>query len=164
MDVYRQAVLHRTAEYTVTFLESAEIPDASHVAGSVILEPGSPVVWFTYPGAWFDIGRFHLADGTFTGTYANILTPVVMGDDDWNTTDLFLDVWAGADGEVAILDDAEFQTAREMGWVDEPTAAMALETATTLANSARVGEWPPDHVTDWPLERALYRMDGLRSG
>src|SRR4051794_37728926 len=75
-EVFRQIVVAETGSYVVTLLESAPLRKAVRVAGRVVLEPGAPVVWITYPGRWHDLGRFHLADGTFTGVYANVLTPV----------------------------------------------------------------------------------------
>src|SRR5690606_29230280 len=111
------------------------------VNGQVILEPGSPVVWFTFPRAWHDIGRFHRADGEFTGYYANILTPVVLEPGRWETTDLFLDVWVGRDGTTTILDEAEFDDAVAAGSIDEATAARARSEADELARRARAGDW-----------------------
>ncbi|NIP82533.1 MAG: DUF402 domain-containing protein, partial [Gemmatimonadetes bacterium] len=72
----------------------------------VVLDTGAPAVWFTFPGAWHDIGRFHTRSGTYTGAYANILTPVQFLDErTWETTDLFLDVFVGLDGTVHLLDE-----------------------------------------------------------
>jgi len=152
--VFHQRVVEETDEYVVTLLESAELKGPVEVEGRTVLEPGSPIVWFTYPGRWYDIGRFHLRDGSFTGIYANILTPVRMEPGRWETTDLFLDVWKGADGVVRVLDEAEFQDAVEQGWIDSATATAAREHAETLALAARQGVWPPDHVEAWTLERA----------
>src|SRR5690606_7960062 len=117
-----------------------------------------PVVWFTFPDAWFDIGRFHRADGRFTGYYANILTPVAITPGRWETTDLFLDVWLGRDGRVAILDEPEFADAVTAGWIDEATAARARSMAGALARGARAGTWPPPVVDGWPLDRARARV------
>ena len=65
------------------------------VDGTVILAPGAPVIWFTMPGAWHDIGVFHLENGAPTGIYANVLTPVRFdGPTSWSTTDLYLDVFS----------------------------------------------------------------------
>jgi predicted RNA-binding protein associated with RNAse of E/G family len=152
--VFRQRVLEEAGEYVVTYLEAAPLARPVEVGGRVVLEPGAPVVWFTYPGRWYDVGLFHLADGRFTGTYANILTPVRMEGERWDTTDLLLDVWVGAGGEVAVLDEAEFAEAVERGWIDAATAAAAREHAETLALAARQGVWPPEHVRGWSLERA----------
>lgn len=160
--VFRQRLVEDTGEYIVTYLESTELPEPVRVGGRAVLEPGAPAVWFTYPGRWYDIGRFHLADGTFTGCYANILTPVEMDGLEWRTTDLCLDVWAGADGRVELLDEEAFETAVEEGWIDGETEAAARETAETLLLLARQGEWPPEHVREWTLERAA--LSARRAG
>ncbi|HEX8360342.1 MAG TPA: hypothetical protein VF613_09550, partial [Longimicrobium sp.] len=70
--VFRQQVLEDDGSCVVTFLEVAELPKPVRAGERVILEPGAPVVWFTFRGLWHDIGRFHLRDGTFTGFYANV--------------------------------------------------------------------------------------------
>jgi predicted RNA-binding protein associated with RNAse of E/G family len=153
-EVFHQLAVARSEEYVVTLLESAPLSRPVVVEGRTVLEPGAPVVWFTYPGRWYDIGRFHLRDGTFTGLYANILTPVQMHGERWETTDLFLDVWKGVDGRVTVLDEAEFAEAVERGWIDPATATVAREHAESLALAARQGVWPEDHVAAWDLERA----------
>lgn len=152
-EVFRQRLVEDAGEYVVTYLPAAAIEKPIVVRGATILEPGSPVVWFTYPGRWYDIGRFHLADGTFTGCYANILTPVEMDGRTWSTTDLCLDLWSPSDGEVQVLDEQEFAEAVEAGWIDTATATAARETAETLALLGRQGRWPPEHVGEWTLQR-----------
>jgi len=125
------------------------------VGGSVVLEDGSPVLWFTFPGRWHDIGLFHTADGVFTGTYANILTPVrFLGADTWETTDLFLDVWMDVEGRPALLDDDEFETALREGSLDAATARRARAEAERILRAIGDGAWPPPPVPGWSLERA----------
>ena len=154
VQLFRQHLVHEDPEVLVTLLESAELPGPMIVDGRTVLEPGSPVVWFTFPGRWYDIGRFHRADGTFSGYYANILTPVEIAGRDWSTTDLFLDVWSGADGRIELLDEEELASAVSRGEVGEEIAARALATANDLLRKARQGEWPPPIVGAWTLERA----------
>jgi len=152
---FEQALVHDGGDHVVTYLSRAELSRPVVAGGRVVLEPGAPVVWFTYRGeVWHDVGRFHLADGTFTGLYANVLTPVRMDGAGWETTDLFLDVWMDADGSVEILDRDEFDAALEAGWMDADTAARALAEAERLAADARAGAWPPPHVREWTLDRA----------
>src|SRR5690606_26580029 len=140
--------------YVVTLLEKADIADSSRIGGRVVLEPGSSIVWFTYPDRWHDIGRFHLRDGTFTGFYANILTPVVMEGLRWTTTDLFLDVWMDPEGGVETLDEDELDAAVAAGWVDATTSARARQEAADLVSAAERGAWPPPEVREWTLGRA----------
>jgi predicted RNA-binding protein associated with RNAse of E/G family len=153
IEVFEQEIIEANPEFVVTFLPAAGVRTTMRVDDRPVLEPGSPVVWFTYPGAWHDIGRFHLRDGTFTGIYANILTPVQMEEGRWETTDLCLDVWSGAAGEVRILDQEELDLAVDRGWIDRATAGRARREAARLAEEARAGNWPPPHVIEWDLER-----------
>lgn len=162
VQLFEQPILAETPEYVVTFAEAVALERPVLAGGRVVLEPGAPVVWFTYPGRWYDVGRFHLADGSYTGAYANILTPVRMEGDRWETTDLCLDVWVGADGEVAVLDEEDLAAAIERGWIDAPTAAEAREQADALATAARRGQWPPPHIAQWDLRRARERLRELQ--
>lgn len=153
-NVFEQAVVESNPDFVVTLLDAAVLDRPVMVRGAVVLEPGAPVVWFTYPGQWHDIGRFHLSDGTFTGFYANVLTPVVMRGTRWETTDLCLDVWMGIDGSVEILDETELAQAVARGWLDAETAGRAAHEAQGLAAAAREDRWPPAHVLQWDLRRA----------
>ncbi|MET0397233.1 MAG: DUF402 domain-containing protein [Longimicrobiaceae bacterium] len=163
--VFEQAVLEDAGDHVVTFLEAARLSRPVVAGGRVALEPGAPVVWFTYRGdAWHDVGRFHLADGTFTGFYANVLTPVAMDGERWDTTDLALDVWMAADGAVEVLDEDEFEEAVRRGWMDAATEARARAEAASLAAAARAGDWPPPHVRAWDLARARAHHTGAPGG
>ena len=102
---------------------------------------------------------FHLRDGTFTGYYANVLTPVSIepsrgrGPHVWHTTDLFLDVWQPADGTVELLDEDELEDALAEGHIDPRTAEAARTEAQRLLALARDGEWPPAVAREWTLAR-----------
>ena len=152
--IFEQRIVHERADVIVTLAESIELGDPLRVGGRAVLEDGSHVVWFTFPGAWHDIGRFHLPDGTFTGCYANVLTPCVIDGRTWRTTDLFLDVWRGADGQVELLDEDELEAAVGRGYLDARTAARARREAERLIRATESGAWPPPIVHEWTLERA----------
>src|SRR5690606_28200494 len=128
----------------VTFVDHTPLERPVVVDDRIILDEGSPAIWFTFPGAWHDIGRFHLPDGTFTGIYTNILTPVRFLDASrWETTDLFLDVWQPAGRPARLLDEDEFEHAIARGWLDSESAhAARREAARILALAAR-NDWPP---------------------
>ena len=129
------------------------------VEGRTVSEDGAAIVWFTFPGLWHDVGRFHRADGTFTGCYANVLTPVeIEPGHRWRTTDLFLDVWLDDRGP-RVLDEDEMEDALERGWIDPATAGRARAEAEGLRAAAEAGSWPPAVVLEWTLERALERME-----
>lgn len=157
--IYRQRLVHAGPGAIVTLQESTPIESPKRVGGVVVLEPDSPVVWFTFEGAWHDVGAFHLADGTFTGYYANVLTPVELAPPGphvwrWSTTDLCLDVWRADDGDIRLLDEEELAVAVAEGGVDEALAARARVEAARLARDAANDAWPPALVGEWPLERA----------
>ncbi|HKK93788.1 MAG TPA: DUF402 domain-containing protein [Longimicrobiales bacterium] len=157
--IYRQWLAHAGSEGIVTVQASTPIPDTKTVDDRPILAPGSPVVWFTFEGAWHDIGAFHLPDGTPTGHYANILTPVRLDPPSsdrwtWSTMDLCLDVWRSPDGAVRVLDEEELQEAERSGAVRDDHARHARDEAIRLVRAARNDEWPPALVGEWPLERA----------
>lgn len=124
------------------------------VGSRIVLEPDSAVVWFSFPGAAHDLGLFHRADATCTGIYANILTPLQLhGRYDWETTDLFLDLWL-CDGQLDLLDEDELVAALGAGQIDAKLAAFARAEASRLRQAWQAGDWPPAIVMEWPLERA----------
>lgn len=152
--VFDQQVVLERPDVVVTLAEAIALPEPVRVDGRDVLVPGSDVVWFTFPGAWHDVGRFHDASGRFTGFYANVLTPPRMEPGAWWTTDLFLDVWKGSDGRVALLDEDELEAALDAGHLDAETADRARLEAEGLLTLAETGRWPPDVVREWTLERA----------
>lgn len=153
-EVFIQEVIHRGDDVVVTFLPSTPLARPMVRGGRTVLESGSPVVWFTFPGAHHDVGRFHDAHGTFTGLYANVLTPVRFdGPASWHTTDLFLDVWVGDTGRAEILDEDELAQAEARGWLDAATARAARAEADRIVALHAAGAWPPPVVEAWPLER-----------
>lgn len=159
-EIFEQTVIERSPGGVVTFLEATPLARPLEHDGHVLLEDGAPAVWFTFPGEWHDIGRFHLRDGSFTGFYANILTPVqFVAPDLWRTTDLFLDVWLPAGGEATVLDRTELTAAVEQEWVEEEVAERAASEAERLRALASEGKWPPAVVHEWTLERVLHASE-----
>jgi predicted RNA-binding protein associated with RNAse of E/G family len=160
--VFQQRVVVERPDVIVTLGEPAELPAPLTHDGTVMLDVGALAVWFTFPGAWHDIARFHDDAGRFTGVYANVLTPPVIDGPVWRTTDLFLDVWIPSGGAAVLLDEDELVEAEEAGSIDASTARRARQEAHRLIERAAVGSWPPPIVSDWPLERALVHLS--RSG
>jgi predicted RNA-binding protein associated with RNAse of E/G family len=153
LQVFEQRLVHDAPDVKVTLAENMPYEPPMRIEGDVVLELGSDVVWFTFPGAWHDVGRFHRADGTFTGLYANILTPPTFHGTGWDTTDLFLDVWMAPDGTVMLLDEDELDEALGKELVDRDTAARVRDEAHRLLQDAEAGTWPPAAVHEWTLER-----------
>jgi predicted RNA-binding protein associated with RNAse of E/G family len=126
---------------------------------TVILEPGAPIVWFVFPGAWHDVGRFHLADGTFTGWYTNLCTPVVLDGARWSCDDLFLDLWTPAAGGPSVwLDEDEFATALATGALDSARGQRVREEQEWLKRQVAVGAWPPPATREFALADARERL------
>jgi predicted RNA-binding protein associated with RNAse of E/G family len=160
LEIFEQHLVHDGPDVKVTLAPAVARGAPIRIDGRVVLEDGSPVVWFTFPGRWHDVGRFHLSDGTFTGLYANVVTPVELRDGTrWDTTDLFLDLWVDEWGAL-VLDEAELEDALERGWVDDATAARAQEEIERLRAEAEMGVWPPEVVREWTLERAMQALGG----
>jgi len=153
--VYVQRLVYDGDDVKITLAEEIEVAP-KRVRGQLAMEPGSDVVWFTFPGAWHDIGRFYLTDHTFAGYYANILTPAEFKPDgEWATTDLFLDVWMSPDGHVSVLDEEQFLAAVQEGLIEPSVAERALQEVDRIRDAALAGQWPPPVVAEWDLERAL---------
>jgi len=153
-DLFAQSIVHRSDTVVVTYQPRTPLRRPVVIEGEVVLEDAAPAIWFTFPGKWYDIGRFHRADGTFTGIYTNLLTPVrFLAPDAWSTTDLFLDLWQGTDGDPILLDEDEFREAVDQGWIDRATAEIADAEARRILDLARRNAWPPPPVDEWTLER-----------
>jgi len=166
--VYRQHLVHEDGRVKVTLARNLPFEPPLRIREEVALEQGSDAVWFTFPGAWHDIGRFHRADGTFTGIYANIITPCVFQPGgDWETTDLFLDLWIPArslaspdtgsaqDPGPFLLDAEELDEAESSGHLPPRLVQAARAEARDLLRRAAAGRWPPPIVHAWTRERAL---------
>ena len=155
-EIYRHLVLEARPEVIVSFQPRTFIDQPLVVEGLTILEPRSPVIWFTFPGKWHDVGIFHRANGARTGLYGNILTPVeIVERRRWLTTDLCLDVWAPRWGPVRLLDEDELDAAEAAGQVREKEAGRARREARALVDACHAGRWPPPVVSEWSLVRAF---------
>ncbi len=152
-----QRLVYEDAQVLISLLESAAIARPITIGGKLAVEPGAPLLWFTFPGQWFDVGRFHRLDGTCTGLYADIVEPVQrLGPHEWRAVDLFLDLWLDARGGAPVLlDEDELEEALARGWIGAETAAAARREAERLLDLAARGTWPPGIVQEWTLERAL---------
>ena len=163
--IFTQHLVWEDEQVKVTYAADLNLESPVRIAGDIVLETGSEAVWFTFPEAWHDIGTFHRADGSFVGTYANILTPCVFEDSGvWHTTDLFLDIWIDSSGTVLTLDEEELDEAESKGWITPALGRRARDEASALVRQAEAGSWPPAVVGEWTLERARARMGQRRVG
>lgn len=131
-----------TPDVKVTLLERYDGREA-RVGDRVILSAGGPVVWFVYPRLCRDVGRFHLADGTFTGWYTNLRAPIRMDGDDWYCTDLFLDHWMPADGGSGTwLDEDELDRAVAGSLLSAAEVHLVRTERAALEVELNAGRWP----------------------
>ncbi len=134
------------------------------VGKSRILDDGAPIVWFIFPDAWYDVGRFHRAKGTFTGWYTNFSRPVQVGESRWVGYDLFLDLWQPADGSHEWLDEEEFDKAVKSGIIDTYTSRRVARERASVESQLVDGAWPPQIARDIDLKQVLdLRNTGTRS-
>jgi uncharacterized protein len=154
-EIFTQRLVWDSPDVKITLAEDVSFDPPIQILGEVALEMGSAAVWFTFPGRWHDIGRFHRADGAFTGIYANILTPpVIRPGNNWETTDLFLDLWVDLRGQLSVLDEDQFRVAVSRRWITPGEAEMAWREVERIRREHEAGQWPPPVVEEWTLERA----------
>jgi predicted RNA-binding protein associated with RNAse of E/G family len=151
--VFEEHLVLDRPDVKVTLLETYEGSD-TFAGDRLILSAGAPVVWFVYPDLCRDVGRFHLADGTFTGWYTNLRAPIRMDGNDWYCTDLFLDHWLPADGSPGRwLDEDELTAARHAGLVS--AADFEVVQRERAAVEAQLGSaWPPAMACELDLLEA----------
>ena len=162
LQTFRQPIIHESPQAIVTFSRGIRVSSPMELDGEAVLETGSDIVWFTFPGRWHDIGRFHNARGAFTGFYANLLTPVEMLPGNiWRTTDLFLDVWMKPGQAPRLLDEDELEDALDANALGTKAARRAREEAERILERAGAGAWPPPVVHEWTRDRALAVLNDL---
>lgn len=154
LDVYEQELILDRPDVKVALLERLPAERALSLGGRSILEPGAPVLWFVFPDAWYDVGRFHRADGTFTGYYTNLISPPRLAADVWELYDLCLDLWLDVRGDWVVLDRDEFDEAVDRGWIDPDSADRARQELSAISERVREGRWPPPIVRRIDLDRA----------
>lgn len=158
--VFVQELLHADDNVLITYQPLTPLNKPVVVENDIVLEDGSPAIWFTFPGCMHDVGRFHTADGAFTGLYANIIEPVELHTrTDWSSTDLFLDIWIGPDGEPRLLDFDELEHAVAQGWISAETGERARAEAERLIRLYASGSWPPPIVNEWTISRVRRNYD-----
>jgi predicted RNA-binding protein associated with RNAse of E/G family len=151
--VYDHWLVVDRPELKVLLME-AYAGDPLVIDGKVVAEPGAALLWFVFPGAWHDIGRFHLADDTFTGWYTNLCTPVEIRENTWASTDLFLDLWMTPDGFQSWLDEDELADAVREELLDDSTQSQIAGERSRIQTHLDLGAWPPPIAVELDLQAA----------
>lgn len=149
---YRQELLLDGEELKVTLFRVPAAGGAMEVGAGTRLLPGAALLWYSFPGRPYEVAAFHDPEGEFLGHYTNVVRPPELEGEEWEITDLFLDVWQPDGGPPRILDREELEEARREGWVTEAEAREAERVAGEVRDRARAGEWPPPGVRRWPLD------------
>jgi predicted RNA-binding protein associated with RNAse of E/G family len=160
LDVFVQDLVVDGPDCKVTLHEHTPLREPLHIGDVRVYEPNAPLIWFVFPGACHDVGRFHLRDGTFTGYYVNLITPVEIAGSIWTMYDLCLDLWVGADGSSSVLDRDEFDEAVDRKWIDSATAKRAEGELERMLGQVEAKRWPPRVVEEYDLERVRKLASG----
>jgi len=164
LDVFFQDLVVDEPDVKITLHDPSTIGNAITVGDQVVFEPRAPIVWFVFPEGWYDLGRFHLEDGTFTGYYVNLIAPPQLDGNVWTMYDLCLDLWVEPDGTFHILDQDEFDEAVDRQWIDTVTAHRARNELNRFVDSISEGSWPGDWVARYDLERVRLLRAKSRTG
>jgi predicted RNA-binding protein associated with RNAse of E/G family len=121
--------------------------------GRVVLAHGSSIVWFLFKDRSYDVGRFYLPDGSWTGFYIDVTEPVRWAGADADSlepvVDLFLDVWITTDGEYDLLDEDELKEASTAGWVTDEQSVHAFRVRDQILAELDAGAFPPVQAAQW---------------
>ena len=151
--VYDQWLVHESESVVVLFMERYTGPKLS-IEGEQVIDVGGSILWFLFPGAWHDIGKFYLSGGTLTGWYTNLCTPWQTNGDDWSSTDLFLDQWTSVSGNSLWLDEGEFEDACANKLLMAGQQERTREERDRIQKKIHAGDWPPGEVEVMDLEEA----------
>lgn len=153
---HRQELLYDGDGLKVTLLLRPAAAEPMRVGNEVVLARGSALLWFSFPGRWYELATCYDPAGRFLGSYANIVRPPELEGTRWRIEDLFLDVWLAPGAPPRVLDEDELREARDRGWLEAETAERAERECRAIVRRAARGEWPPPPVRDWTLEAVPY--------
>lgn len=150
--VYDQWLIRDAPDLRVLFMPNYEGDDI-RFGGELAIERGGSMIWYLFPGKWYDIGSFFLSTGTHTGWYTNFCTPVQIRGDRWSSTDLFLDHWIATSGMRIWLDEDEYSDAIRDNLIS-PEEKYQLEKGREEVTRQLAIEWPPQDVQRLSLAEA----------
>lgn len=150
--VYNELLVLDRPDVKVLIQEEYTGPEVE-VGNKRVLDTGAPIIWFVFPDAWHDIGRFHLRDGSFTGWYTNLCKPVQIDGDRWIGNDVFLDLWQFPDGTAQWLDEDEYAEAIKKGLIDSPLKKQVQNQRALIELQVAQDAWPPAIAKDIDLSQ-----------
>lgn len=106
------------------------------------LEKGTLSYEYYWPDRWYNVFRFHKADGSPRSFYCNVAMPAVISDSLIEYVDLDIDVVVDREFNYEVLDIEEFEERRiELGYPDD-VVAMAKTAQTELVEMIAAREFP----------------------
>jgi len=145
---FQQELLYTDAEVIVT-TQRVKPSSPIVIEGETVLGDGYKAVWFVFDGCWYDIGKIYNPSNVFTGYYCDIIMPMTRGENRFEITDLFLDVWVSPDGSYQVHDEDEFQAAVQHGWIQPELATQAQDALKRLIEEIESGAFPPAITARW---------------
>jgi protein associated with RNAse G/E len=109
---------HETWRYTGLVLDrgatwvrlQAYFNRPDHDAGYVVFRQGDRFIERFYSDRWYNIFEIHdVSDDRLKGWYCNLTRPATIGASEISSEDLALDVWIDPAGQIALLDEEEYQ-------------------------------------------------------
>jgi len=145
-----------TLQVLPTSFPPARIDDAT------VLDAGCLLIWYIFPGRWYEIGLFFNQRDVFLGHYINLIRPPTFEVARWVVEDLYLDIWAPVDGSPMLLDENELDEAVTRGKLSVEEAVEVQELGHVMLTRATKRHWPkplrqwsPELVSQLRLQRDL---------
>jgi hypothetical protein len=106
--------------------------------GFVVFKRGDQFIETFYSDRWYNIfAVYDRDDRQLKGWYCNICRPADLGDKVIRCEDLALDIWSSPEGEIEILDEAEF-VSLPIGAEERNNCLLALQELQRLAQSRQL--------------------------
>ena len=154
VNYFEQKLLYKDQEVIVT-TQRVTPSEPIVINGETVLGDNFNVIWFVFPGCWYDIGKIYNLKNKWTGYYCDIILPMERTSDEFVIVDLILDLWVTPDGSYEIQDEDEFENALENGIIDTDLANKARNALNNLIDEVETGSFPPEFVKNFRTELQL---------
>jgi hypothetical protein len=146
------------AHYSVGLIDDLLIERAiwgeqpTAIAGGIA--PNAGDIWYRF-WLWRDdqiVEKYYDVQGQLLGTQVDVCTPMVVGEREWTTTDLVLDIWIAPDGRVTVRNEPAFEAAVAAGVLSEEQSRWAEEHVRRLTAAIAQRRFPPPLVRNWQVD------------
>jgi len=139
LKTYAPITLERRQSFAELWWKASLIPQGHFIAS---------LTKHYFYNQWFDILELHGDDGQVLGYYSDICTPLKkIGEGQYATTDLILDLWLSPSGLVKELDWDEYDHALQHNLITPELATQAKIILQRLASEAKQGYYPFAYLT-----------------